>query len=361
LAAVLSSIRGDDARAKRLHDSPFYALAFPNKGNGSDILYFPFPFSPFISSACFVFLLFPFLQVLLPNSKPTDPVANAVAGTQAGEPSLAPHPYWDDDEAEEGHKPASVAYRYRRFDLPGDIKLVARTTLNAITRRRGAAPGAAPQYVSIATLNEWDAKAAGTQEWRNTVDSRSGSLIASEIKNNSHRLAKATMSALLSGADSLRLGLISRVTRTDADNHVILGVQNVQPTSFSSQVGVNMNNAWGVIRWLVETIRKHAENLREEEQPEDEYVAKFVLLRDPNKPSMYLYNVAPDAFDREDEGEGEGEGFGEVEGADGAVGAEGGWQEKPVAAAGAGGAGAEDDDEDESAGLKKPGAAPARR
>jgi hypothetical protein len=40
---------------------------------------------------------------------------------------------------------------------------------------------------------------------------------------------------------------------------------------------------------------------QEEDQPEDEYIAKFVLMRDPNKPSMFLYNVAPDTFERDDE------------------------------------------------------------
>lgn len=313
----------------------------------------------------FLCLLF---QVLIPNSKPSDPSAGAVAGSMPGEPEFGPHPYWDSAEAEEGHKPAAVAYRYRRFDLPGDIRVVARTSLNAITRRKGgaasssAAPGAAGssssssgvQYVSIATLNEWDSKISGTTEWRKTVDRQSGSLLASEIKNNSHRLAKATMSALLSGADTLRLGLISRAASTDADNHVILGVHSTQPSTFSSHVGVNMNNGWGVIRWLVETIRKHAENLREEEQPEDEYVAKFVFLRDPNKPFIYLYNVAPDAFDREGNEEEEEEAFlAAPEEAGGAAAEEGGWVE---AGKGGAAAAAEDDDEDQAAAAKKPGA-----
>jgi hypothetical protein len=179
--------------------------------------------------------------------------------------------------------------------------------VNAVVRKKASSGAgsssstAAPQYLTLATLNEWDAKAAGTPEWRRGVDSQRGNLLALEIKNNSHKLAKFTLNALLSGCDSMRLGLLSRATRADADNHVVLGVHAVQPATFATQLALSPNNAWGVLRWVIETVRKHAKNLREEDQPEDEYVAKFVLLRDPNKPSIYLYNVAPDAFEREDE------------------------------------------------------------
>jgi translation initiation factor 3 subunit D len=270
-------------------------------------------------------------QVLLPNSKPG--YAGPEATPSAAEPATEPNPYFDEEETEEGHKPAAVAYRYRRFALPGDIKLVARTTVNAVVRKKAssgagssssAAP-AAPQYLTLATLNEWDAKAAGTPEWRRGVDSQRGNLLALEIKNNSHKLAKFTLNALLAGCESMRLGLLSRVTRADADNHVVLGVHAVQPATFATQLALSPNNAWGVLRWVIETVRKHAKNLREEDQPEDEYVAKFVLLRDPNKPSIYLYNVAPDAFEREDE---------EAAAAAGGMGGDESWG--PAAAGGAG-------------------------
>ncbi len=66
------------------------------------------------------------LQALLPNSKPT--YAGPETVPLPGEPALAPHPYFDAAEAEEGHRPASVAYRYRRFTLgkEEDLKLVVR-------------------------------------------------------------------------------------------------------------------------------------------------------------------------------------------------------------------------------------------
>ena len=194
-------------------------------------------------------------QVLLCNSKVG--YSGPETTPLPGEPVLAANPYFDADEAEEGHRPAAVAYRYRRFAMPGDIKVVARTTLHGVLRKRGV-----PQLVSLCTLNEWDPKAAGTTEWRKTIDVQRGALLAMEIKNNAQRVAKYTMAALLAGADTLRLGFVSRVTRTDAENHVLLGVTAVQPAAFATQLALLPHNAWGVLRWLVETVRKHAKNLK---------------------------------------------------------------------------------------------------
>jgi translation initiation factor 3 subunit D len=195
--------------------------------------------------------------------------------------------------------------------MSGDIRVVVRTSLSGVLRKNGAS-----HLLSVVTLNEWDSKVAGTIEWRKSIAAQRGALLATEIKNNNHRLAKATTCALLAGAESMRLGFVSRMSRTDADSHCILAVSSVPSGNFAKELSLHLNNAWGIIRWLVETVRKHAKNLKEEEQPEDEYIAKFVLMRDPNKETMYLYNVAVDAFEREDEtdimlGPIEGDGWGE--------------------------------------------------
>lgn len=48
----------------------------------------------------------------------------------------------------------------------------------------------------------------------------------------------------------------------------------------------------------------------QEDTPDDEYMAKFLLLRDGNKPSLMLYSVPLDAFERADEGGAAGGGGG---------------------------------------------------
>jgi hypothetical protein len=60
------------------------------------------------------------------------------------------------------------------------------------------------------------------------------------------------------------------------------------------------NNMWGVIKWIIMLVRQHAENLRGDEDV-DEYMNKFVMVRDANSPLLTLYSVPFDIFDDEDE------------------------------------------------------------
>ena len=43
-------------------------------------------------------------------------------------------------------------------------------------------------------------------DWRKKLDSQGGSVLATELKNNSCKLAKWTASAILAGSDYLKLG-----------------------------------------------------------------------------------------------------------------------------------------------------------
>ena len=80
-----------------------------------------------------------------------------------GEPQMQPNPYAADEEDEEAHAPASIAYRYRRWKLAGssDITVVARTSVHAVSRRGGV-----PKYISAWTVLEWDPKLSGEGVWQ---------------------------------------------------------------------------------------------------------------------------------------------------------------------------------------------------
>ena len=47
------------------------------------------------------------------------------------------NPFFDEDDAEDGEEPASVGYRYRCFHLGNSIRLVSRTELHGVVKRRG--------------------------------------------------------------------------------------------------------------------------------------------------------------------------------------------------------------------------------
>ncbi|KAG7383763.1 Eukaryotic translation initiation factor 3 subunit D [Phytophthora boehmeriae] len=179
-------------------------------------------------------------------------------------------------------KPASGAYRYRKFDL-GGLNVVARCEVQGVALKKGT-----QQYVSTFALNEYDPKFPGAIEWRKKIDSQRGAILANELKNNSCKLAKWTAQALLGGVDEMKLGYVSRSNFKDPYSHVVLGMQSYNPNTFATQIALNQNNTWGIIKMLSELLL---------EQPE----GKYVIMKDPNKPILRLFSVPLDTFEEEGE------------------------------------------------------------
>jgi len=281
----------------------------------------------------------------LPNSKP-EVKAEPIIGISAFPSKMDPIPFFDSADREAGEEAASGALRYRCWGLGKDTTVVVRSSVNAIIHKRqievkssvtdasvprgsaderrlakaaaeAAAAGApsSTSLVKVFTLNEWDPKSQGAPaDWRKSIDNQRGNVLATEMKNNSFKLAKATAQALLSGCDVMKIGFVSRFVRTDPESHVIIGTHSLAPKTFAHQMSLDENNMWGIVKWLVDQVRKHAVNLQAADSAGDgsgleDYVAKFVLLRDPNFPRLQLYNIPLEAFEgdetrRDDEEEG---------------------------------------------------------
>jgi len=135
-------------------------------------------------------------------------------------------------------------------------------------------------------------------------------------------------------------------THTHRPPAQVLAVASFVPSAFAAQLALSEKNMWGILRWLVELVRKHRATCRCAREgrggtpavkglggrvsrggssplprvgsrtpalslfhrrarplhaagghPDDEYMAKFLLMRDGNKPSLMLYSVPLDAFD----------------------------------------------------------------
>jgi len=178
--------------------------------------------------------------------------------------------------ASEGDEVASVGYRYRKWNL-GSHVLVARTEVDAVLEDKGQ-----DAYVLVKALNEYDPKAG--IDWRKKIDTQRGAILATEIKNNSNKLTRWTAQALLAGAEQINIGFVSRVNAKDSFNHTILGTQFYKTKEFTSQINLNVKNMWGILKYLFDMFSKLPNG-------------KYVLLKDPNKPVMRLYNVPTDAFE----------------------------------------------------------------
>ena len=95
------------------------------------------------------------------------------------------------------------------------------TTPHAASRRFHAASPPLQAYA----LNEWDSKHSAGIEWRQKIDQQRGAVLATELKNNSCKLAKWTCQSMIAGADQMKIGYVSRKGRTDPHHHQILATQ----------------------------------------------------------------------------------------------------------------------------------------
>ncbi|KAG7447634.1 translation initiation factor eIF-3, subunit D [Guyanagaster necrorhizus] len=185
---------------------------------------------------------------------------------------------------EEGEPLASCGYRYREFDLgitdEEDVKIVVRTEVDAVL------PGGG--YATIRALNEYEPKACGAPDWRSKLDSQRGAVVATEMKNNSAKLARWAVQALLAGAESMKVGYVSRVSPRDNTRHVVLSTASMRPGEFAGQLNVGVRNGWGVVRCVADVCLALPEG-------------KYVLVRDPNRPVVRLYAVPMGTFVAEEQ------------------------------------------------------------
>jgi translation initiation factor 3 subunit D len=235
--------------------------------------------------------------------------------------NFEPNPFFDEDAEEEGDdedeeggnkgpsEPADTCYRYRKFSL-GGITLVARTEIhgymkkavgtntaaavmnigggakkNALSSAMATKNAAAKTeestedtYFTTFAFNEWDSKFCNGINWRMKLDSQKSAVLATELKNNSNKLAKWTAQSMLAGADTMRFGYVSRNVVTNNFNHSILSTQNFKPKDLATQLSLQTTNMWGIVKTISELILN---------QPD----GKYILLKDPTKAAIRLYSV----------------------------------------------------------------------
>jgi translation initiation factor 3 subunit D len=81
---------------------------------------------------------------------------------------------------------------------------------------------------------------------------------------------------------------VSRANPKTNDRHVILGVVGWKPRDFAQQMNLQLSNGWGIVRTIADMCLQREEG-------------KYVLVKDPNKQILRLYEVPAGSF--EDDGE----------------------------------------------------------
>lgn len=153
-------------------------------------------------------------------------------------------------------------------------------------------PGTDAGYISVKALNEFDAKASNA--WRMTLESQRGAILANEVKNNAFKLGRWTAQAMLSGCDTIKIGYVSRQRNNDPWNHTVLGVQTHVTDNFAEQIGLTRNNLFGILRCIIDTVMEWPDG-------------KYLMLKDPTKAILRIYDVPWDTFNDAEEAETEEE------------------------------------------------------
>src|SRR6266699_5040110 len=77
---------------------------------------------------------------------------------------------------------------------------------------------------------------------------------------------------------------VSRTNPKSNDKHVILGVVGWKPRDFANQMNLSLSNGWGIVRTIADMCLQREEG-------------KYVLVKDPNKSILRLYEVPVGSFD----------------------------------------------------------------
>ena len=203
-----------------------------------------------------------------------------------------PNPFHEEGEDDEG-RAASTAYVYRKAFVPvgkRDYNFILRGEVNAKlpsadeTTKTG-------KYVSVKALHEFDPKASA---WRDSFErNRETAVLATELKNNSFKIAKWLASCAVSNCDVLKLGFLARKNPDDPWNHQILAVQTHNVTDLMAQISMSTQSIWSSVCAVLEQIM----NI------ESETVGRYLVVKDPSKAALNIYAVPWDEFEQEHDDE----------------------------------------------------------
>ncbi|KAH9249475.1 hypothetical protein BASA81_012837 [Batrachochytrium salamandrivorans] len=203
-----------------------------------------------------------------------------LVGSGETPPTLLPNPF----TAEDGQKHQPIQYVYKSFQIEGGHNVVVRTEVHAVNKLEKA--------INLYALNEFDSKLTGNVDWRQKLDNQTGSVVANELKNNAPKVARWTCQALMSNADQMKIGFVSRTNSEDASKHTLLAVNTFKPRDLAVQINLREKNMWGIVRHICDLVMNKEEG-------------KYLLVRDPNKAIMRLYNIPMSTFEEESEDEDE--------------------------------------------------------
>lgn len=172
---------------------------------------------------------------------------------------------------------AKTGFAYRKWDLGEGVEVVVRCELDAAIKQKGS-----EQVLMVRALNEYDSRVSGS-DYRQKLENQRGAVIATELKNNANKIAKWTAQALLGEQDLMKLGFVSRSHPRSNAAHEVLSTQMYKPKDFAQQINLSTGNMWGITKHIVDACMALPEG-------------KYLIVKDPNKTILRMYDVPHNAF-----------------------------------------------------------------
>merc|ERR1711981_253725 len=104
------------------------------------------------------------------------------------------------------------------------------------------------------------------------------------------------MQSQLAGADSIKLAFVTRENFKDDKTHLLVNMESYSPEELSVQAGLNMDNCWGILKNILETLK----NVKKDGQ--------YYIVRNPNEKELNFYRVPDEEEDSDASGGEEEEG-----------------------------------------------------
>merc|ERR1712050_65930 len=193
-----------------------------------------------------------------------------------------------------GMSPPSRMYRYRQFDLGSDkeekTQIFVRTEVDGYELS-----GKTPKYITVKSLNEWDSRYCNGINWRSTLEKQTSAVLATEMKNNSYKVARWIMQSKLAGAESIKLAFVTRENVKDDKSHLLVNMESYTPQELAIQAGLNTDNCWGILKNIIDVLKNQKKD------------GAYYIVRNPNEKELNFYRVPDDDESEEESDEESGE------------------------------------------------------
>lgn len=171
---------------------------------------------------------------------------------------------------------APVGYRYTAMPVGDKYTVVVRAEIDAAKVTKSGSGEGEIEYVSVKTLNEYDAKVTG--DWRKKIEMQRSGVLATEMKHNMFKIQRWAVQALMAGASTIEVGFVTRQQPKDSSVHSILSVQTYTPQEFLTGMNVNLDSMWSIVKLVLDRISSEEDG-------------KFLLYKDPGIPNAKLFRI----------------------------------------------------------------------